>query len=459
MTNQQAWDPKELSKQDLEHLWHHITQHQAFQTAEPMIIVEGNGLMLKDHQGNEYLDAVSGGVWCVNVGYGRESIAKAVYDQLVTMPYYALAFGNPPAIMLAEKLTQLLPKLQKVFFSNSGSEANEKAFKMTRQYMRLKYPNKDKYKIIYRNRDYHGTTMAALSATGQTERRAMYEPLVPGFVEYPHALCYRCAFGKTYPNCEIECAKALEDTIKQEGEETVGAVILEPITAGGGIILPVDEYFGIIQDICRKYDVLLIMDEVVNAFGRTGKWFGHEHWNVDPDMVTMAKGMASSYMAISATVTKQEIFEQFLNDPSDKLGYFRDISTYGGCAGGQAAALENIRIIEEENLCENARIMGDYLLESLKELESFPTVGEVRGKGLFAGVELVEDKKTKAPASEGYVGQIVAGAKSQGVLIGRMNRSIPNLNNVLGLSPSLTVSKDEIDKIVGAIKYALEKSK
>lgn len=452
------WEAQELTMQDKKHLWHHLTQHRLFEAVEPMIVVEGKGLILKDHQGNEYLDAVSGGVWCVNVGYGRESIAKAVYDQLVVMPYYAMTFGNPPAIALAAKLSSLMPGFQKSFFSNSGSEANEKAFKMARQYMRLKYPNKDRHKIIYRNRDYHGTTFAAVSASGQLERKAMYEPLLPGFIEIPHALCYRCHFGKTYPNCDIDCAKALEDTIKLEGEDTVGAVILEPVTAGGGIIVPVDEYFSVIAEICRKYEVLLIMDEVVNGFGRTGKWFGYQHFDITPDIITLAKGMASSYMAISATVTTSDVFNQFLGEPGDKLGYFRDISTYGGCAGGPAAALENIRIIEAENLCENSRVMGEYMLERLKELEGFEKVGEVRGKGLFAGIELVEDKKTKIPVSEAYIGKIVADAKSQGVLIGRMNRSIPNLNNVLGFSPALTATKDEIDRIVEAVKNALIKN-
>lgn len=452
-------DFKELQRQDAESLWHHLTQHSVFKDQAPPIMVEGKGCRLTDHTGKEYLDAVSGGVWCVNVGYGRDSIAEAVCEQLKQMPYYALALGNIPTIKLADKLTSLLPRLQKVFLSNSGSEANEKAFKMSRQYFRLKYKDKDKHKIIYRNRDYHGTTIAALSATGQDERRDLYGPLVPGFVEIPHALCYRCHFGKSYPGCNLECAYALEETIKREGPDTVAAYIVEPITAGGGIIVPVDEYFKIIQEICKKYEVLIIMDEVVCGFARTGTWFGHDHFEVDPDIVTMAKGMASSYMAISATVTKQELFDGFLADPSDKLGYFRDISTYGGCAGGPAAALENIRIIEEENLVQRSKEMGEYFIGSLKELESFPTVGEVRGKGLFAGIELVEDKKSRVPANEGYVNKIVGGAKAEGVLIGKMNRSVPNLNNVVGFAPALIVSKEEIDIIVGAVKTALEKNK
>ncbi|MEL7568350.1 MAG: aminotransferase [Dehalobacterium sp.] len=446
-----------LVSTDKEHLWHHITQHKVFEKQDPMIITEGKGCVIKDQNGREYLDAVSGGVWCVNVGYGQDRIANAVRSQLKKMPYYALTAGNPPAIELADKLTQLLPTLQKVFFANSGSEANEKAFKMSRQYFRLKYEAKDKYKIIYRYRDYHGTTIAALSATGQPERKLGYEPLVPGFVEMPHACCYRCPFGKTYPGCNIDCAHALEKVIKQEREDTVAAVILEPITAGGGIIVPVDEYYGIIKEICKKYEVLLIFDEVVNGFARTGTMFGHQHWNAEPDMVTMAKGMASSYAPISALMAKQEIFNQFLDEPGNALGYFRDISTYGGCAGGMAAALENIKIIEEEKMCAHSAKIGKYFIERLNELADLPVVGEVRGRGLFAGIELVEDKKTKLAFNDQSMNKVVGMIKDDGVLVGRTSRSFPNQNNTLAFAPALVVTKDEIDTIVAAVKKALEK--
>ena len=204
--------------------------------------------------------------------------------------------------------------------------------------------------------------MAALSATGQEQRKENYGPFLDGFKKVPHACCYRCPFGKEYPNCEIECAKALEEVIIKEDPDTVGAYIVEPITAGGGVIMPVPEYYKIVQEICRKYDVLLIMDEVVNGFGRTGKWFGYQHYDVEPDIVTMAKGMASAYAPLSATVTKQDVFDIFLDDPSKPMDYFRDISTYGGCAGSFAAALESVRIMEEEKLCENSAKMGEYFI-------------------------------------------------------------------------------------------------
>lgn len=293
------YDARDIIEKDKRHLWHHLMQHKVFESQDPKIFVEGEGARIRDITGKEYLDGASGGVWCVNVGYGRESMAKAVYDQLLKLPYYAGVAGTVPAAEFADRLSGLLPGLDHIFFSNSGSEANEKAFKMVRQLAHL--TGSGKYKIVYRDRDYHGTTFGCLAATGQPERRKDYGPLPEGFVEMPHALCYRCPFSLTYPDCGIKCAHALEDTIQAAGPDTVGAVILEPITAGGGVIPPVKEYYSIIKQICEKYDVVLIMDEVVCGFGRTGTMFGFEHYDVVPDIVTMAKGMASSYAAISAT--------------------------------------------------------------------------------------------------------------------------------------------------------------
>lgn len=450
-------DVKELAGLQKQHQWLHLTNHKIFENSEPQIMVEGKGLMVKDAKGNEYLDALSGGVWGVNVGFGREDLVEAIADQMRKLVYYAGNTATPPYIQLAAKLAQITGGLQRVYVSNSGSEANEKAFKMVRQYFSIKHPEKKKHKIVYRNRDYHGTTFAALSATGQPERRASYGPLLEGFVEMPHACCYRCQFSKTYPGCNIDCAHALEEVIKKEGEDTVAAVILEPITAGGGIIPPVDEYYPIIQSICRKYDVLLIMDEVVNGFGRTGKMFGFQHYGIEPDIATMAKGIASSYMPLSVTAAREEIYSAFLAELSDPLGYFRDISTYGGCAAGCTAAVESIRIIEEEGLVENSANMGKYLLEGLNEFKKHKLVGDVRGRGLFAGIELVEDKKTKAPCKESVLAAIVGDVKAQGVIIGRMGRSLPNQNNVLTMAPALVATKNDIDRIVTAIGNALAK--
>ena len=453
MTN--STSVEELIALEKEHLWLHLTNHKTLENQEPQIMVSGNGCCVTDARGNEYLDMLSGGVWCVNVGYGRESMVQAAAEQLRTLPYYAGTVATPPYIQLATKLASLLPALPKAYISNSGSEANEKAFKMSRLYFGVTEQQKDKHKIIYRDRDYHGSTLAVLAAGGQKERKAGYGPYPEGFVGIPHACCYRCPFGKEYPNCEIDCARALETTIKKEGPDTVAAIILEPITAGGGIIPPVAEYFPIIQEICRKYDVLLILDEVVTGFGRTGKMFGHQHYDVTPDMVTLAKGIASSYMPLSATLTTKAVFDRFLTTPADTFGYFRDISTYGGCTAGCSVGLENIRIIEDEKLVDNSAALGSYLLDQLKQFADHPMVGDIRGLGLFAGIEIVDDKNTKAPSAESTLAGIVADVKKQGILMGRMGRSVPGLNNVLTLAPALIVTKEQIDATIKAIGVAL----
>jgi taurine-pyruvate aminotransferase len=455
-----SYDVDEMVRGDRDYLWHHIKPHKVFQTKEQMIIVEGKGLRVKDIRGREYLDATSGGVWSVMVGHGRESIAAAVYDQLRSMAYYAGTVGNIPSIKFAAKLIELLPRLSKVFFSNSGSEANEKAFKIIRQLSHIDPGRKGKYKILYRDRDYHGTTIGALSATGQSERKQDYGPFAEGFAEFPHMLCYRCPFGKDYPGCEIDCARSLEEVILREGPDTVGGCIVEPIVAGGGIMIPVEEYYPILQDICRKYGIYLIFDEVVCGFGRTGKFWGHAHYDVDPDLVTMAKGLASSYMPLSAMVARQEIFDKFLcepNQPTERMNYFRDISTYGGCAGAMIAALESTRIIEEEQLVENSRAVGAYLLEGLQSLSDMPLVGDVRGRGLFCGLEFVKDKKNKLPISEVEMGRIMGLVADEGVLVGRTNSSLPGNNTIMNFAPALIATKSDMDEIVTAVKRAIEK--
>ncbi len=454
-------DVEKIVADDRTCLWHHIKPSKLVQEKEQMIIVEGKGLVVRDIRGREYLDASSGGVWSIILGYGRESVAAAVYEQLKQMPYWAGGNGNLASIRLSRALLDRMPGMGKVFYSNSGSEANEKIFKMVRQAAVINPERRGKYKIVYRNRDYHGTTIAALSATGQQERKEQFGPMCEGFVEFPAALCYRCAFGKTYPGCNLECARALEDVVLKEGPDTVGAVLVEPITAGGGILPPVPEYYPLVQEICRRYGLWLVMDEVVCGFGRTGRFWGHQHYDVTPDAVTMAKGMASGYEPISATVVRDEIHDFFVNDlsdPSQRMNYFRDISTYGGCAGPAAAALEALRIIDAENLVENSRVMGEYLLDGLMDLKDLAIVGDVRGRGLFCGVEFVRDKKTKEPISEAHMGKLVAAVAAEGVLVGRTSSSLPGMNTIMNFAPSLVITRDQIDTIVAAVRRAVEKN-
>lgn len=447
-------DISDVITYDKAHVWHHLIQHKPFETADPRIIVEGKGIRVWDAKGKEHIDAVSGGVWTVNVGYGRERIANAVRDQLVKMNYFAQTAGSVPGALFSRMLIDKMPGMSRVYYSNSGSEANEKVFKMIRQ-MSYRHHGGKKWKILYRERDYHGTTIATLAAGGQPQRRDQYGPFPDGFIPVPHCLEYRNQFGNTEAYAEA-CVKATEEVILREGPDTIGLLCLEPITAGGGVIVPPPGYWDGIQELCRKYDILLHIDEVVCGVGRTGTWFGYQHFGVKPDFVTMAKGVASGYAAISCTVTTEKVFEMFKDDANDPMSYFRDVSTFGGCAGGPAAAIENMKIIEEENLLDNTVKMGEYCLGRLGELkEKHQVVGDVRGKGLFLGAELVADRKTKEAADEKKVMAVVQGCMAKGIIIGMTNRSLPGLNNTLCLSPALIATKNDIDEIIDAIDTSL----
>ncbi|WP_101067013.1 aminotransferase family protein [Roseovarius salinarum] len=448
-------DIEKVVEADRAHVWHHLIQHKPFETGEPRVIVEGRGMRVWDQTGKEHIDAVSGGVWTVNVGYGRERIANAVRDQLVQLNYFAGAAGSVPGALFAEKLTSKMPGLSRVYYTNSGSEANEKAFKMVRQ-IAEKHHGGRKHKILYRERDYHGTTITCLSAGGQDERNAQYGPFTPGFVRVPHCLEYRAQWDLSGEDYGRAAADAIEEVILAEGPDTVGALCLEPVTAGGGVIPPPPGYWPRVQEICRKYDILLHIDEVVCGVGRTGTWFGYQQYGVEPDIVTMAKGVASGYAAIACCVTTEAVFEMFKEDATDPLDYFRDISTFGGCTAGPAAALENMAIIEEEGLLDNTTEMGAYMLDRLGELkERHAVVGDVRGKGLFLGVELVADRASKDPVDETQAQAVVGECNKQGVIIGMTNRSIPGFNNTLCYSPALIATRDDIDRIVEATDMAL----
>jgi len=446
---------------DKAHIWHHLIQHKQFETSDPRIILEGKGMRVWDQHGKEYLDAVSGGVWTVNVGYGRESIAKAVYDQLMKLCYFAQTAGSIPGSLYAEKLISKMPGLSRIYYTNSGSEANEKAFKMVRQIAHKRFGGK-KHKILYRDRDYHGGTLATMSAGGQDERVLQYGPLAPGFIRVPHCMEYRNhEQGLDHLSSEeygIAAANLIEEVILREGADTVGALCLEPVTAGGGVIPPPPGYWDRVQEICKKYDILLHIDEVVCGLGRTGSWFGYQQYGITPDIVTMAKGVASGYAAIALCVTTEAVFDMFKDDADDPLGYFRDISTFGGCTAGPAAALENMRIIEDEGLLDNCTLMGARMMGNLQALaEKHKVIGDVRGKGLFLGVELVTDRQSKDPVTEAQIAQVTADCAAQGVIIGATNRSVPGKNNVLCFSPALIATADDIDQITQSVDKALTK--
>lgn len=446
-------EPQNLTKMDVESLWHPMVQHKKYERNPPQRMDKAQGCYVTDSEGKEYLDGISG-LWCVNVGYGRKELADAAHEQLVELSYFPLSMSHSPAIKLAGKLIELLEFEGKVHFSNSGSEANETAFKMARQY-HSQTGGTRRYKIISRYRAYHGNTMGALSATAQAERRAKYDPLVPGFMHVHPPYCYRCPFGKEYGSCNIECATNVENVVIHEGAESVAAIIIEPVISGGGVIVPPDEYLPILRDICDRYGILLIFDEVVNGFGRLGKMFGHEHWGVKPDIITLAKGITSGYLPLSATVAKQQIFNAF-SDESDPTSLFRNVNTYGGNPASTALSLKNIEILEAEQLAERADKMGAYLKAGLDNLAGHPLVGDIRGKGLLLGIELVANKETKEPLAGEKVGAIVSTCLESGVRIGRNVNTIPGLSNVLIIAPPLILTKADADAIVSSLQQALD---
>ncbi len=436
-------DDRELIDLDLACLWHPMLQHQGLAAAPPKRIERASGSFLYDAKGGRWLDGVSG-LWCVNVGHGREELADVAREQMARLAYVPMTLSHEPAIRLASKLVELLGYRGRVYFSNSGSEANEAAFKIARQY-HAQVGESRRFKIVARNRGYHGATMGALSATGQTERRLGYEPLVPGFVFTEAPDPYR----------EVgDCADALEKTILREGSDTVAAFIMEPIIAGGGVLVPPDDYLPRVREICDRTGVLLILDEVVTGFGRTGRMFGHQHWGVTPDLVTLAKGIASGYMPLAATVAKPEIFEAFQGSAGDLL-HFRHINTYGGHPVATAVALRNIEIIEREGLVVRAAEKGRALMAKLQRFAGHPNVGDIRGKGLLIGIELVEEAESRRPLAPALMGAVVAGCARHGVIVGRTTNATPDRSNVLIIAPPLTLQDDEADLLVAALEAAL----
>ncbi len=439
-------------KLDRNHIWHPLFQHSLLEKQNLNLIKGAYGNIVVDYEGNEYLDAFSG-LWNVNVGYGRKEIVQAVFEQMKDLPYYSPSQVTIPSVLLAEKLVSILPgDLNHVFFCNSGSEATETAFKIARQYGQQKYPGENRYKIIARYRGYHGFTFGAMSASGQAIRRKKFEPLVSGFLHAHPPYCYRCPFGLSYPQCNLACANEIESIIQSEGVETVIAVVAEPIIGGGGIIVPPDDYLPKLREICDRYGLLLILDEVITGFGRTGTMFACQRWGIEPDIITLAKGITSGYLPLGACVTNSKVFNAFLGEAEENLE-FSQVSTYGGHPACCAAGLANINIFLDEKLWENSEKVGNYLLNRLKELAQLPIVGEVRGKGLMIAIELVKEKKT--PLDTEITKQVIQLIKEKGILVGGMSHAVDGPENQIFLAPILTLTEAEADKIVKAIQESL----
>ncbi|KIV54233.1 aminotransferase [Aneurinibacillus migulanus] len=441
---------KSLIEQDKEHLWHAMSRYN--EKANPMIGTKGEGAWFTDINGDKYMDGVSG-LWCLNLGHGRKEIADAAYEQMMNLSYFPLTLSHIPAIELSAKISELLQGSYTTFFSNSGSEANETAFKIARQY-HTQNGNQGKYKFISRYRAYHGSTLGALSATAQANRRVKYDPAVPGFLHVPPPYSYRSLFGGNAQESDLLAADYIEQVINWEGADTVAGVILEPFISGGGVIIPSKEYLKRVAEICKKNDVLLIVDEVVSGFGRTGKMFGFMHSEgVQPDIITMAKGLTSGYLPLGATAVNSKIYEKFKENGADN--HLRHISTYGGHPASCAVALKNIEIIENEGIVERVSQLGQSILGELRDLIELDKVGEVRGAGFLYGIELVEDKATKTPASEGGMGAIIAACKNKGLIIGRNGDTVPGYNNVLIIAPPLSSTEEDLRFVVDTVKSVL----
>lgn len=359
----------------------------------PLIIERGEGVYLYDSKGHKYIDA-SGGPMVVNIGHGRREVAEAVARCMERLTYVLPVFAHEERLELAERIQKLTPgSLNRIWFGSGGSESVEAALKLAYQYQTVR-GKPGKHKMLSRRQSYHGNTALTLAVGGMTARREAFAPLLPRGYHVAEAHCYRCPFGQTYPECALACAEDLERRILDEGPETVAAFIAEPVVAAAaGVVPPPPGYFARIREICDAHDVLFIADEVVTGFGRTGRNFGLDHYDVVPDIMTFAKGVASGYAPLGGMAVRDEIMEVFENDGVE----FNTIFTYSAhpsaCAAGNAVQ----RILEEECLIERAAEMGEYLGEALQRLTDLPIVGDVRGLGLLWGIEFVQDKATGAP--------------------------------------------------------------
>ncbi|MDR5690047.1 MAG: aspartate aminotransferase family protein [Armatimonadota bacterium] len=429
---------------DREHLIH--PQHFTADHTDPLVFVEGRGAVLRDADGREFLDGLAC-LWNVNVGHGRAELAEAAAEQMRQLAYATayVGFTNPPAARLARRLVQLsYPNMSAVYFTTSGAESNESAFKIARYFWR-RQGKPGKVKIISRVHAYHGVTLAALSATGIPAFQRMFTPLVPEFVHVPPSYPYRQT---------EDPVEALERAILREGPDTVAAFIAEPVIGSGGLIPPAPDYFPRVREVCDRYDVLLIADEIITGFGRTGKWFALDHWGVRPDLVAFAKGVTSAYLPLGGVLVSRQIHDAILDAPAAER--FMHAATYSAHPTCCAVALRNLDILEREGLVERAARMGERLLAGLQTLRDLPVVGDVRGLGLMCGVELVEDRTTKAPAL-GLGARVLAEAKKRGLVtrirVGQAGEH-PIGDTVL-LAPPLVVTEDQVDRIVAILRDSI----
>lgn len=433
---------EELKAQGEAHFWPHAraTGDLSDETGIKLVS-KAEGVWIHAADGKKYFDVISG-MWLKNIGHGRKEIADAVYKQMLDISYSPGGTVAPATVKLAAKVASISPdKDSRVYFVSGGSEAVETAIKMAKKYQsNLGQPTR--YKVISRRQSYHGATHATMALGAALINRLVdYGPTMPGNVHIPNTGPYRCAYCAEKGQCNLQCSKELERTIIHENPSTVAAFIGEPISIAAGIHNPHPDYWPSIREICDKYGVVMIADEVITGFGRTGKMFATEHWNVKPDIFTVAKALTSGYLPIGAAVASKKISDAMLGDGDQT---FRHLITFGGNPPSCAAGLANLEIMEKEKVVQNSAKMGEYMFEQLQTLYEHPTVGDIRGgMGLLGAVEIVKNRKTKEsfPASA-KVDQKLGDAMQRNGMLGR------GFNSIMFFAPPLTTTKSEVDWLV-----------
>jgi putrescine aminotransferase len=429
---------------DRAHLMHPLHHPSAYATTR--IWVSGKGAIIKDSTGREYIDGLAG-LWNVNVGHGRAELGEVASRQMATLAFHSAYAGgsNEQAIALADRLSKLVyPSINTFFFTSGGAESTETSIKTARFYWKVS-GKADKFKVISRRRAYHGLTLAAMSATGLSAFWPMFEPRTPGFSHIDAPDPYRFVNPDPSISLGVAAANQLEAAILAEGPDTVAAFIAEPVQGAGGVIVPPPDYFTRIREICDKYDVLLIADDVITGFGRTGKWFGLEHFGIEPDIMQFAKGITSGYVPLGGIGVSDKLRDAINSVPASKR--WMHAFTYSGHPTCCAVALRNLDIIEDENLVARAAVAGDRLLKGLRTLESMDGIGNVRGLGLMAAVEVVADKATR----QSFPPEAAVTQKLTDALLDRGLYTRVALDSIC-LAPPLVTTDAEIDRIVEIVK-------
>ena len=443
-------DPKFFAEHNARHFWHPMAHPAEMREHPPIVVASAEGVEITDVNGHTALDAV-GGLWNVNLGYSCQPIKDAINEQLATLPYYSTFRGtsNAPAVELSYALTEWFKEdgLVRAFFTSGGSDAVETALRLARQYHRIR-GELDRTKFISLRQGYHGTHFGGASVNGSAKFRRNYEPMLPGCFHIPAPWPYRNPFDESDPARLAElCASMLEAEIKFQSPDTVAAFIMEPVLGAGGVIVPHESFMPMVRDICDRHGVLLIADEVITAFGRTGAWTGSRLWGVKPDLACIAKGITNGYFPFGATMISEKVVNAF-EENRDGFGSIGHGYTYSAHPVGAAAALATLSEIDKSDVAGNAALRGDELIAGCRKLQDqHSMIGDVRGKGLMIALELVADRETKKPLGKDKMETVLQTAYKDGVMV-RISG-----NNVI-LSPSLVITSDHVAAILSALDSA-----